>query len=415
MKKNILSRHFICLLILVFTSISFAQSDYETVQKFKKDYEKIEYQIKNANTADEINLITVNIEELKSKYSRHSELLDKALYPEKYNAMIENLNNLFTLKEEDFNKVEELKTEVSDLNNRVDTLSVMNNQLQASLKEIQLLFEKSSRETTKLNDVVSELKIALHKRDVLVMGMIDSLMPPVMRERVLLSSEDKEQIVSDVEKDNILKNVKSTIRDNIKYLDLTSLQPEDLTEIQEQQSDFEYTWARIGSRLAEVYSDDKNRSNDLYEIDSLFTLWTAAIENEAWQSIKEKFAAKEILVNDFSNGAEFTNSINQYIESEKMTIDVVPEEEAKLSFEQFADNTWKAEIEPKWTPFLIENGLLAEKSKIVIDENIAVWRSELYSSNWWIWLIIPGFFLAGLALLLKILKKSSLFYDSISE
>jgi len=189
MKKNILSRHFICLLILVFTSISFAQSDYETVQKFKKDCEKIEYQIKNANTADEINLITVNIEELRSKYSRHSELLDKALYPEKYNAMIENLNNLFTLKEEDFNKVEELKTEVSDLNNRVDTLSVMNNELQASLKEIQLLFEKSSRETTKLNDIVSELKIALHKRDVLVMGMIDSLMPPVMRERVLLSSE----------------------------------------------------------------------------------------------------------------------------------------------------------------------------------------------------------------------------------
>ena len=192
MKKNILSRHFICLLILFFTSISFAQSDYETVQKFKKDYEKIEYQIKKANTADEINLITANIEELKTKYSRHSELLDKALYPEKYNAMIENLNNLFTLKEEDFNKVEELKTEVSDLNNRVDTLSVMNNELQASLKEIQLLFEKSSRETTKLNDVVSELKIALHKRDVLVMGMIDSLMPPVMREKPMLSSEDKE-------------------------------------------------------------------------------------------------------------------------------------------------------------------------------------------------------------------------------
>ena len=410
MKKNILSRRFICLLILVFTSISFAQSDYEIVQKFKKDCEKIEYQIKNANTADEINLITVNIEELRSKYSRQSELLDKALYPEKYNAMIENLNNLFTLKEDEFNKVEELKTEVSDLNNRVDTLSVMNNELQASLKEIQLLFEKSSRETTKLKDVVSELKIALHKRDVLVMGMIDSLMPPVMRERVLLSSEGKEQILSDVEKDNILKNVKTTIRDNIKYLDLTSLQPEDLTEIQEQQSDFEYTWARIGSRLAEVYADDKNRSNDLYEIDSLFTLWTAAIENEAWQSIKEKFAAKEILVNDFSNGAEFTNSINQYIESEKMTIDVVPEEEAKLSFEQFADNTWKAEIEPKWTPFLIENGLLAEKSKEAIDENIDVWRSELYPSNWWLWLIIiPGFLLSGLALLLRILKRSSQF------
>ena len=414
MKKNILSRHFICLLILFFTSVSIAQSDYETVQKFKKDCEKIEHQIKNANTADEINLIGINIEELRSKYSRHSELLDNALYPEKYNAMIENLNNLFTVREEDFNAVEDLKAEVSDLNERVDTLSVMNNELQASLKEIQLLFEKSSRETTKLNDAISELKIALQKRDVLVMNMVHNIMPPVMREKPALSSEDKDQIMSDIEKDNILTNVKTTIRDNIRYLDLTSLQPEDLTEIQDQQMEFAETWVRIGPKLAEVYSEDMNQAKELFEIDSLFTSWTIAIENEAWQTIKEEFTAKGVQLNNFSDGEEFVNSINQYIESEKKTIEVVPEEEAKLTFEQFADNTWKAEIEPKWTPFLIENGLLAEKSKKVIDENIDVWRSELYSSNWWIWLIIPGFLLAGLALLLKIIKKSSQF-DTVGE
>jgi uncharacterized protein YoxC len=376
---------------------------------------EIERQIKDASSVDEMNLILENIEQLRTKYSGHSDLLDNALYPEKYDAMIDDLNILFALREEDFNAVEDLKAEVSDLNDRVDTLSVMNNELQASLKEIQLLFAKSSRETANLNNIISELKIALHKRDALVMNMVDSLMPPVMRERVILSSEDKEQIVSDVEKDNILLNVKITIRDNIKYLDLTSLQPEDLSEIQEQQSDFAFTWSRIGSRLAEVYSDDKNRSYDLYEIDSLFTLWTTAIENEAWQSIKEEFTAKGMQLNNFSDGEEFVSSINQYIENEKKTIEVVPEEEAKLSFEQFADNTWKAEIEPKWTPFLIENGMLAEKSKEAIDENIDVWRSELYPSNWWLWLIIiPGFLLAGLALLLRILKKSSQF-DTLGE
>ena len=415
MKNRNFKSYIFYLLLMSLPSFTAAQSDYEIVQNFKKDYEKIEHQIKYANTADEINLIKGNMEELRSKYLQHAELLDNALYPEKYHSMIENLDNLFTSRELDFNTVEDLKAEVSDLNDRVDTLSVMNNELQASLKEIQLLFEKSSRETTKLNDVISELKIALQKRDVLVMNMVHNIMPPVMREKPALSSEDKDQIMSDIEKDNILTNVKTTIRDNIRYLDLTSLQPEDLTEIQDQQTEFAETWARIGPKLAEVYSEDKNQAKELFEIDSLFTSWTIAIENEAWQTINEEFTAKGVQLNNFSDGEEFVNSINQYIESEKKTIGVVAEEEVKLSFEQFADNTWKAEIEPKWTPFLIENGLLAEKSKIVIDENIEVWRSELYSSNWWIWLIIPGFFLAGLALLLKILKKSSLFYDSISE
>ena len=411
MKKIILNRHFICLLVLAFTSISIAQSDYETVQDFKKDCEKIEHQIKNVNSADEMILILENIEQLRTKYSNHSDLLNKALYPEKYDQTIKNLNNLFTLREQDFNAVEALNVEVSDLHQRVDTLSVKNNELQASLKEIQLLFEKSNKETAKQKDIISDLKIALHKRDVLVMGMIDSLMPPVMREKPMLSSEDKEQILSDAEKDNILVNVKTTISDNIKYLDITSLQPGDLTEIQEQQLDFADTWAKIGPRLAEVYSEDKNQTKELLEIDSLFTVWTAAIETEAWQTIKEEFAAKGIPLSDFSDGEEFTNSINQYIENEKMTIEVVPEEEAKHTFEQFTDKVWKSEIESKWTPFLIENGMLAEQSKNTIEENIDVWRSELYPSNWWMWVAIPGFLLAGLALLLKMLKKGARYYD----
>jgi hypothetical protein len=277
------------------------------------------------------------------------------------------------------------------------------------------LFEKSNRETVKLNDIISDLKIALHKRDVLVMSMIDSLMPPVMRQKPMLSSEDKEQIVSDVEKDNILLNVKSTIRDNIKYLDLTSLQPEDLTEIKDQQLDFADTWARIGSKLTEVYSDDKYGGRALFEIDSLFTLWTVAIELEAWQSIKEEFAAKELPINDFSNGEEFTNSINQYIETEKNTIDVIPEEEAENAFVHFAENTWDNEIKPRWVSFLVENEMLKENNEEAIEENIEIWRSELYPSNWWIWLIIIGFLLAGLALLLKIIKKSSQHYDIIEN
>ncbi|HEY6436698.1 MAG TPA: hypothetical protein VIY47_08910, partial [Ignavibacteriaceae bacterium] len=220
----------LCLFYLLFiylSSISVAQSDYATVQKFTSRFADMEQLINDASSTEDMIVIREKIEQLNTDFSRHSELLDNALYPESYNSMIDKLNGSIALREDNFNTVEVLKIEVSDLDQRVDTLSKMNNELQASLNEIQLLFEKSNRETVKLNDIVSDLKIALHKRDVLVMSMIDSLMPPVMRQKPMLSSEDKEQIVSDVEKDDILLNVKSTIRDNIKYLDLTSLQPED--------------------------------------------------------------------------------------------------------------------------------------------------------------------------------------------
>jgi hypothetical protein len=231
----------------------------------------------------------------------------------------------------------------------------------------------------------------------------------------MLSSEDKENIMSNVEKDNILVSIKTTIQDNIKYLDITSLQPEDIEELQEQQLDFAVTWTQIGPKLAEVYSNDKNRGKELREIDSLFGLWSASVEEEVWQTLKEDFDKNGITLTNFSDGEGFTNSVNQFIENEKKIIEVLPEEEAKHSFELFVDSTWSSEIKPKWSTFLIENGMLTEDHQNIIDENIDVWRSELYPSIWWVWIIILGVFTAGLAILLARLKRNSEFFVNASE
>ena len=407
MKKKEISTLFFLLMFLVLSSYSVAQSDYETVQKFKKECAEIDQQIKNSNSLDELNLVVPKIEKLKSDYILHSELLDKALHPDKFEKTITRFNEAYYLKEGNFAALDVLEIEVTVLKQKVDTMSVMNDQLRASLEDLELQFSKNKKETSRLSSTIANLKEALHKRDLLVMSMVDSLLPPVMREKPMLSSEDKEQITSDIERDNILVNVKTTISDNIKYLDLTSLQAGDISEILEQQLDFSDTWAKIGPRLLEVYADDKSREKEIREIDSLFTSWTAAVKQEAWESIQEMFAEKGVPLNSFSDGEEFTNSVNQYIENEKVNIEVIPEEIAERSFATFVDSTWQTEMETQWTPFLIEHGMLAETSKDAIEENIDVWRSELSPSKWWIWVIVLGIFTSGLILLLSRLKKNS--------
>ncbi|MFI5237622.1 MAG: hypothetical protein ACHQLA_06785 [Ignavibacteriales bacterium] len=414
MKKLKFSPKLFYLLIVMLASFSMAQSDYITVQKFKQSFEEIKRQLKDASSLEDMNRIHLSIEEFTHNYSKNSELFDSALYPETYKDMISELNGSIALKESNFNVVEDLKIEVTDLKQKVDTLSIMNKELDIKLAELQSLFDKNTKETSRLKDVISELKMSLHKRDLLVMSMVDSLMPPVMREKSTLSSEEKEQIVSDVEKDNIMQNVKTTIRDNIKYLDLTSLQPTDIEEIQIQQMRFADTWSRIGPKLAEVYSDNRNRTSELLEIDSLFNLWTFSVENEAWQSMEEDFASNGVDLISFSDGEEFTSAVNQYIENEKNSINTLPEEEAKINFIEFAENTWGDNIKPKWVNFLISNGMLDESTEKEIEENIAVWRSEIYPSTWWLWVVIVGIALGGLLFLLKILKNSSR-YDNVQE
>jgi hypothetical protein len=398
--------------IILTASVSFGQSDYKTVQEFKDEFAKIKQQLMDVTSLEELEMIQSSVEGFKENYSKYSELLDKALYPEKYEDMIVELNSSIALMESNFNNVEDLKVEVTDLRQKVDTLNIMNKELDAKLVELQSLFEKNSIETSKMKNVIAELRIALHKRDLLVMSMVDSLMPAVMREKPQLASEDEDQIASDIEKDNILYNIKTTIRDNIKYLDLTSLQPADIQEIQTQQIDFADTWSQIGPKLVEVYSEDKQRTNELMEIDSLFFSWTYAVEQEVWQSMNEDFEANGVDLTEFSDGEEFTNSVNQYIENEKSNIGKSSDEESEKNFVQFAENTWDQEIKPKWVSFLIENGMLPENNEKVIEDNIEVWRSEIYPPSLWPWLIISFIVVAGIFLLLKIFRQSSK-YDTL--
>ena len=121
---------------------------------------------------------------LRKTYSSNSSLLNKALYPEKYEDMMAELNFSIAMRESDFNVVEDLQVQVTDLRQKVDTISVMNNELETKLAELQTLFNKNSKETSRLKNVIEDLKIALHNRDALVMDMVDSLMPPVMREKM---------------------------------------------------------------------------------------------------------------------------------------------------------------------------------------------------------------------------------------
>ena len=127
----------------------------------------------------------------------------------------------------------------------MDTLNSKNNDLLASLEKLESMANKNNEQIRQLSNLISNLKSSLHKRDELVMNMVDSLMPPVMREKPMLSTEDKKQITSNIKKDNILANVKTTIRENIKYLDLTSLQPQDISDVLKQQKEFSNTWSRM--------------------------------------------------------------------------------------------------------------------------------------------------------------------------
>jgi len=365
-----------------------AQSDLEIVDSFKAEVASIDNQIKNATSLEELKDVPSRVDSLKENFVDHKELLDKSLYPDNYQTSVDKLNKNYLMRQGDFTTIDVLQTEVSALNEQVDFLNQRNNELLSEVRTLEAQRDKDAKTIKKLNNLVAQLRTYIMDRDELVLSMIDSLMPPTVRDQDMLTAEDKSMIVEEEQEQNVIANVKTTIKDNIRFMQVTSLKPDDLIVIREQQEDFSGKWQKVGVKLIEVYSEDGKKSEELKEIDELFNLWYEAVEKEAWSSINDDFTLNGIELRGFNNGEEFTISVEIFVGNELKNLGVKSDEESKKVYTQFVDSTWFAVIEPVWMNYLIENKMLTEENKDRMESKIAEWKNALYPSNWWIYLII---------------------------
>lgn len=365
-----------------------AQSDYQTVNNFKTKYSEIEKEINSAATLEELNSILTKIEQFKLDYADQKELLDKSLYPDDFDKSFEKLNGKYLLRQGDFTTIDVLKTEVAELEGQVEFLNRRNNELIEKIAGLKAESKKDKRKLAEYENLLAELRSSLRKRDRLVISMVDSLMPPIMREKATLTTEEKYKIYSDAERENVIDNVKISIVDNIKFLLATSLNPNDLTEVKKQQDKFADTWKIIGPKLVDVYADKESKTKELMEIDSLFVLWYNTTEQEAWNSINEEFAVNGINLKSFSDEDEFTNAVTGFISDEIKSINVKGEQMLSETYSAFADSTWYKSVKPEWIPYLEENKMISAANKDKIENRIADWKSELYPSKLWLYIII---------------------------
>lgn len=370
MKKYILINIFFVLI----TSNLIAQSDYEIVQSFKNRYQQFEQQIKNAVTVEELNSLTGEIEKFKNEFSTYKELLDKSLYPDNFEKSFDKLGNSLVLRKTDFIQIETLQTEVVTLRSEVDELNKKNAELLNQIQLLEVQRKKDAETIARLEKLVNELRTSLKKRDELVYAIIDSLSPKLAGDVSALTQKEKEQIIAETEKKNVLYIVKKSLRDNTRFLEVTTLKPEDLKDVKEQQSNFVSMWQKVGPKLVDVYAGKKDKAQELKDIDALFTSWKSGIQREAWESIREDFALNNINLQSFYNGNEFTEIISAFINDEIKSFGVKSKEESQRIYNVFVDSVWYKTISNEWMPYLLENNMLTMQQKEMIEKKIVEWK-----------------------------------------
>ena len=375
MKNKILSIALAFMILPALAPAIQAQSDYEIVQSFKEKYHQLEEDINNPQSLEELDGIYDRINSFREEYTVHRELLDRSLYPDNFNTSFEKLTNAYNVKKNDFTQIDILQVEVTGLREQLDTLNRHNEVL---LNRVEILEKQSKSDKSRLAQLertIGELRVSLQKRDEMVMNMIDSLLPQPYREREL-SPQEKQEIYSKLGKENVLYNVKRLLSDNIRFIEITKLYPEDVDEIKEQQEDFARLWRSIGPKMVEIYSG-KGDANYLKDIDLTFTQWKDALNQGIWDAVNSEFSKYDIKLSKFSSGKNFTEAVTSFINDEIKNADVKSKDTAIATYKDFADSAWYGGVKPEWVSNLIDYNMLTEAQKDTIEKKISEWNEKV--------------------------------------
>jgi len=404
MKRSMINKILLFVILLTTTTL-FAQSDYEMVQSFKERYQKIAEGIKAAASLEDIDNLSAEIENLKRDFSAKRVILDQSLYPENFNSSFENLNSSLELRKEDFTSITVLKTEVTALKSEVDLLNKRNTELINQITILESQRRKDAASIEELQKLVSDLRATLIKRDQLIYSIVDSLTPKLAGDISSMSQQDKEQVYSQVEKNNLLVSVKRSLRDNSRFLEVTSLKAADLDKVKQQEQSFVTMWRKIGPKLVDVYANKKDKSAELKEIDNLFTVWANRINKEAWESINEEFSLNNINLQNFNNGKEFVDVITQYVSDEIKNYGTKNKTESEKTYSIFTDSVWFKTISNEWMPYLLDNKLLAVEQKDAVEKKLSEWKSIVSPQDYtWLYAVV-GLAVVFIIVLVFILKK----------
>lgn len=373
------------------------QSDYEIQKSFKQKYADFEERVEEVSSPDSAQALIEAIKELDQEYSNHSDLLNKALYPDTYSQKMDDLREssvramerLKTITNQT-QKLKELETQVSEYEQNLQQLNRRTDSLQQAM-------EKSIQSEKQLSGMVREYRQNLEDRDELILAFIDSMIVAYQK-MDLESLQDLENIdkKSRIESDgDALKMIHEITNENLNILqennDRLSLQ--DYMRMAQVQQQFQNMWTRLGDKIQKVY-DGENADKMAAEIDENISQWNQMLETQTLAALKDSLAQNNIDISGFNTPDELYNSINSYLDKQ---ITASKENASEASYERFNDfqDFWN-QIEVRWSNNFVDAGIIKEEQMATINQKVDTWAQNARpeSTNWLVYLLGASVLLA---------------------
>ena len=219
------------------------------------------------------------------------------------------------------------------------------------------------------------------------MSMVDSLFQQITVIPASVNDYESNGVFKKIASTNFFENIKRSVSDNMKFMRVTILTPDDLNEIRGQQQEMSARWQKVGPSLAKVYLQSKQQATEVNQINNLFDEWKQQIDDQVWERVYNIFEKKNIHLLQFKSGDEFTNSISSFVQDEIKNYGVKGKDESDKTYALFVDSLWFKEVEPEWIPYLLNDKMITEANKDSLDSKIKEWKEKVSPSQFPLWII----------------------------
>ena len=367
----------LCLLCALLALTATAQeSDLQVKNNFESEYNLLKSSIDGARTVGVLDSLGNGIDALEQRFESRRTFLDKALYPETFSEAINNLRALHLrtydrvkLITEQGGRIQGLEQQIIILTARIDSLSAERDKLFAELQDTKKSLA-AVRETTK------RLQANLEAKDRLIFALVDSIFLPLDKNLNQLGDVQRDAVSRKLLKANVLARVYDIAADNVKFLQMTQLQPKDYAGLVDQERQFSSKWSGLRQKLAAVYETpvQKTRGGKAVKgaaaegpspsahIDSVLNDWNASLNSRLWSALAREFADNKVSVRPFNDASSFAASIRQYVDSMKT---------AGGDASTFVEEVWKKRIDKEWRPLLASEHVLGQAGYAALDKSVS--------------------------------------------
>jgi hypothetical protein len=407
---------FVAPLALLMPSFAASQerSDFQTVKAFEAQTKTVAASIDAVQTVQECADVALAIDRIQEEFTPSKGLLDKALYGEKFDERLSRLR--FQLKlaqdklgiiESQVTRIAELEEQVRALSGEVERLSGENLKLMGDVERLSgniRTLGESNAVTGALVDslkmVIGQLQKGIKERDQMIFALVDSLFQQYAKPVDQLADVEKRGLALRMDRNNIVTGVKTSIENNLKFLERAELKGSDLAAILQEHQRFSSQWK--GPKLASLYLSNKQKAKELAVVDTLLAAWSAKARDAYWRGMNAAFSSKQIVVKPIASGNELVSNVTAYI-NERLTSERPGDEKLK-EFNRF-DALWQAEMTNGWLPLMESRGDLSADQRKLVEAKLQEWRESFEGTSPLTYAILFAVIVAILAALYVKMKK----------